>query len=285
LYVHDQQRGEVGVVMPDARYRGRRQRHLDNTDAEPHVGYVRFDLANLASSAADGVPIRDPAETPGYEVVHQFDRAALDFGLPWTLGPITVDDLHLPIFDDFAPILTTKPGLFGDSPPPEALMRAVLQDGTLTSVGESDVRWELSGELRPDGRPTVYDELGSGVRWTRTVNARAMTLRVASFDGGRVTEIPLRPTQAPGDGAAIALKFGNLCKNNPLEWRTYEPVDAVIPDTDFKWLYGLMRLKDTGDRDRFPPRPPRELPHPRPIRSGNMNAVYDCIGALIRVPF
>ncbi|MBW3629546.1 MAG: hypothetical protein KY464_09630, partial [Gemmatimonadetes bacterium] len=44
----------VAVVMPDCRRNGPNppDQHLDGEPAEPHVGYLRFDLANLSTAAA-----------------------------------------------------------------------------------------------------------------------------------------------------------------------------------------------------------------------------------------
>jgi len=279
LYVLHPDLRRVGFVMPEARYQGNKARHLDDTPAEAHAGYVRFDLANLV--AVEGaVPTRDPAETPSYEVVHQVERETVEFQLPPAAERITVD-LALPRFDEFAPVLTTRPALFEAAPPPEVLMRTVMDGGTLTSVAESAVEWELAGDLHPEGRTFVY-RLGGAVRWRRTVNAPGMTLRFVRFGRDRITEFALRPTTAPGDRPAISLKIGNLCTNNPLEWRTLPPVDTVIADTDFKWLYRLLQLRDEHSDVRYPP---RELPHPRPRPTANMNVVYDCFGGMISAEF
>src|SRR3712207_536839 len=95
LYVIDPGRRKVGLLMPDARHRGTDLAHPDQTPAVAHVGYVRFDLANLAS-AASGVPARDPAETPSFEVVHQLDREELELGLLDTAEAIDATNLALP---------------------------------------------------------------------------------------------------------------------------------------------------------------------------------------------
>ena len=280
LYVQDPDRSKVGLLMPDGRYRGKVLDHPDGTRAVPHVGYLRFDLANLASRAAR-VSVRDPSETPAYEVVHQFDRESLDFGLAETREQIDTTNLALPDFDEFAPVKELAPAMFASRPPAELLMRSVLRGGTLTSILDTGVEWEMSGDLHPDGKTHVH-MYGGEVHWRRMIDGPGLTLRLVSLDADRVTEIPLTPTTARGDRPAIALKIANLCATNVLEWPTFEPYGVDGPDVDFKWLYRLLQLRAGEDPIKYPP---SALPHPRPLPRAKMNIFTDCHGGKITQAF
>jgi hypothetical protein len=282
LFVKDPGRKKVGLLIPDARYRGKDRplRHADDTPAVPHAGYLRFDLANVVSPGR--VPTRDPSETPAYEIVHQFAREELRLVVPPTQENVDTTHLALPDFDEFAPVKELVPGLFEPKPAPELLARTVLYGGTLTSVLETGIQWWMSGELHPQRKAHVH-VYGGEVHWRRIVsNGTGVMLRLASLDGNGATEIQLRPTTADGDTPAISLKIANLCATNALEWGTFEPYGVNAADQDFKWLYKLLRLKKGEDPAKYPP---SALPHPHPVPTGNMGLYQDCFGGMITAAF
>jgi hypothetical protein len=281
LFVKDPRRKKVGVLMPDARYDGKPKKHADNTPAVPHVGYLRFDLANVLPPGQ--LAGRDPSETPAYEIVHQFGREDLQIVLPDTQEPVDAAQLALPDFDEFAPVEELLPGLFQGRPPAELLARTVFYGGTLTSVLETGIQWWMSGELHPEKKAHVH-VYGGEVHWRRiVVGASGVMLHLEGLDGNGPADIDLRPTVATkGDTPAISLKIANLCATNPLEWGTYEPYGVNAADTDFKWLYKLLRLKKGEDPLKYPP---SALPHPHPVPSGNMSLYQDCFGGMITAEF
>jgi len=272
LFVRSRGASTIRIFMPDARATGSMLEHPDRTNAIPHAGYLRFDLANVASDVA-GIPIANPADTPQFEVVHLFDREELRLGI-YDDGE-SVDDarLSLPAFSEFAPQLKLLDNLNGPMPAAELLMRTALYGGTLTSIIDA-IQWEIP-DLDPAGH-THRHWFGGQIRWTRMIQGYGLTLRLVKFDRSGVVEIPLRPTTASGDRPAILLKLANLCATDPLEWDSFGATHPVVPDLDFKWLYHLMQ----PGQECNVPYPPKDLPHPTPVRGPRENATQDCFGGI-----
>lgn len=270
LFVLSKDRMRVGVVMPDAREKPNitTMRHVDGTTAVPHAGYLRFDLGDLNPSIPTGTTASDG---PRYEVVHRFNREALDLGLGHDQSKVGIDELVFPDFKAIDTQLTILPGLFGDAPPAELLMRTVLTGGTFTSHSGGS-NWTF---------PTIGTEAGSPYQgqfanyavWTRTIHHDSLTLTITPFKSGKATPLQLRPK----DGV-LQLKIANLCAENPLEWRELK-IRAVggDEDLDFKWLYRLMK-----NPEMVPPGLNAELPVPVLDRtSGVASEERDCTGGLI----
>jgi hypothetical protein len=273
LYVVDSANERVGIAMPDARGRTSGSTiHADGTTGRRHVGYVRFDLADLDHDFPDlGRP------TPHYEGVHLFDREELQFVIDGSAGAI-VPDLSLPAAESIAPdpadptrsAMITIPGLFDTVPPPPVLMHTRLSGGTI--IGEPEEVWRISNLWNP-GQPAYEGEFASFVTWRRTVDS--VTLRVRRFqDAAHYLDIPL----VPKSGSLVRVKVANFCSTNPMEWRDLGLRDVDSDDEDFKWLYRLLTPRDGSTwtvklmNHRFP------IPLFYPSGLG----VQDCLGMQIQ---
>jgi hypothetical protein len=274
LYVVHPDGKQVGVLMPDARKTVKRL-HDDGELGEAHVGWVRFDVANLAVAGlevpAGTLPTRNSGNPP-YGLVHKFDRQSLDFGLGDSREPIAAD-LNVPDFDQFATALTRKPNLFGDNPSPDLLMRTVITGGRIEGQPSGSIR-ELSSVLSPASPNASYKRAFAGFTvWTRTVDAAGLTVTIQSFDGKIKTSIPLRPAKINGKDV-IAMKVANLCAHNPMEWDEFETREPARHDVDFKWLYRLMQPKSGAYRDILLG---SEFPFPRATSTEPLG-LEDCMG-------
>ena len=275
LFVTDGDRPKVAVLMPDARLKeGATLKALDNSDAKAHVGYLRFDLANLDSGAVGASLPASKDVTPSFEVVHLLDREEIQFGLDGEAS--TLDNkLRIPDFTRFADALELNPAHLQASPPAPLLARTFLRGGAVTSTMVEARKYEIA-PLDP-ANAAFSEEYGSQTWWTRTVVGHALTLRLAKFDGSGVVEIPLRPTLDENGALAITIKLANLCAKNPLEWGSLEPSTIAAPDIDFKWLYTLLQKK-TGATIVFPP---ADLPHPDPKWNAGEGILQDCFSGTI----
>ena len=273
LFVRRRGSSVMRILMPDGRATGGALQHPDQSPAIPHAGYMRFDLANTNSNAAN-TSISGAKDTPQFEVVHLFDREELRFGIDDDGDLVDDRELSVPTFSEFAPQLKLLDDLGGPNPARELLMRTELYGGTLTCIRDA-IQWDIP-DLDPAGK-TRRHWFGGQVRWTRMIQGRDLTLRILKFDGSGVAEIRLRPTTASGDKPAILIKLANLCAADPLEWGNLGVTHPVAPDVDFKWLYHLMQPRP----DCKVPYPPRDLPHPLPVRGKLENATQDCFPGII----
>ena len=134
LFVTDGDRPKVAVLMPDARLKeGATLKALDNSDAKAHVGYLRFDLANLDSGAVGASLPASKDVTPSFEVVHLLDREEIQFGLDGEAS--TLDNkLQIPDFTRFADALELNPAHLQASPPAPLLARHDRHDGEQRAV-------------------------------------------------------------------------------------------------------------------------------------------------------
>ena len=274
LYVVHPDGKQVGILMPDARKTVKRL-HDDGELGEPHVGYVRFDLANLAAGSLDvpagDLPTRNSGN-PSYGVIHKFNRQALDFGLGSSLEPITAN-LNVPDFDEFATTLARKPDLFGPNPAPDLLMRTIITGGQIEGLPSGNIR-EMSSVLSPANKAESYKRSFAGYTvWTRTVDADNLTVTIASFDGRDNTTFPLKPARIKGKDV-IAMKVANLCAHNPMEWDEFETREPARHDVDFKWLYRLMQPKSGSYKDLLLG---SEFPYPRATPTETLG-LEDCMG-------
>lgn len=265
----------VAVVMPDCRRNGPtpHAKHLDKHHAEPHAGYVRFDLANLRT-AATGVKPGNSVNGPLYEGIHRFGRQEVDFGLGDT-GQIVTTNLVLPDFGEFAPDLKPHTDLFDEKPQSPILMRTVLTSGKLEGRGRKN--WKIPPLFNPKGNDHTGFFAGE-ITWVREVdnlNELGLTIRPFDNDNTEKVEIPLRPIRV-GSKDVIRLNIANLCCN-PMEWEELASPAGDGPDKDFKWFYRLLDPQSStydqllaGDK---------ELPHPKVDLTTVPLGREHCIGA------
>lgn len=272
LFIVSEDRKRVGVAMPDAREKPNiaTMRHVDSTVAVPHVGYLRFDLRDLQPGIA-GIPSGSGTNGPSYEVVHRFSGEALDLGLGRDQSEVDVKELLFPNFKSIDRRLSTLPGLFGDAPPEQLLMRTILTGGAFTSHSGGS-NWTFPTIDAQAGGP-YQGQFANYVVWTRTINGDSLTLTVAPFKKGEPTTLHLKPK-----GGLLQLKMANLCSENPLEWRELKlRTVSVDEDLDFKWLYRLMK-----NPEAVAPGLNDELPVPVLDRtSGVASRDTDCTGGTI----
>lgn len=270
---------QVGVLIPDCRLpsSGPPPKHLDSSPAEPHVGYVRLDMAHINRAIPSGA---QPDE-PRYELVHRFTRQVLTFeGL--SPEPMNLAGLKYPDFDQFARtpnFLDPKDGLFAappDQPPAELLMRTILRGGDFVPDPDPTSFWEFTTVLRPGGPPYV-GEFASSVTWKRQVGGTTLTLKVTNF-GMTLPEAQF--TLGPfAENETVALVVRNLCSVNPLDWGALPIRRVTAIDEDFKWLYRLLRTRGATTVDL--PMNAR-LPAPVLVRtSGTETGEEACMGGKI----
>jgi hypothetical protein len=265
---------QVGVVMPDARQNGRPVKPFDFEASGKylvhHVGYLRYDLADT------GVPVSTVgrARTPSYEVVHRFDSDDLDFGFGFD-ELMEPPELDLPALSEFAPTLSTKPGLFGVDPPRELLMRTILRGGRLTTRSNGGL-WQFNQSLQKNGKVYLGQFAGVAV-WRRLVFDDELVLRVRDWKGADKDIIRLRPH---GKDRIVRLKIANLCSENPLEWpELYLRMFSGDADEDFKWFYRLWEDAQNSNLEEL--LGSRPLPVPLPIQAhGNL---ANCTGSKLVV--
>ncbi|HLL48252.1 MAG TPA: hypothetical protein VK399_16240, partial [Longimicrobiaceae bacterium] len=182
LYLIHPDTERVAVVMPDCR-RNKVDvlEHLDKDPAaEPHAGYLRFDLACLGG-VLPGVTPGGGTGAPPYEGIHRFDMQEVDFGLG-AAGSIDTDDKHfvLPDFRRFAPDLEPRPDLFAANPGTPPLMRMVLRGGKMRGLGRRN--WKVSKFPESSGDEHVGFFAGHVV-WTRPVEGTdELPLTIRGFD-------------------------------------------------------------------------------------------------------
>ena len=284
------------VVMPDTRFKRDAagtelpMTHLDGTEAVPHVGYLRFNLANLVPNVSP----TNVTAAPPYEVVHRFDREELVFEIGADGDDITKhEQILLPNFDKFAPDLVPIPHVFDTDgpPPPELLMRTVLTGGNIGSVAEGE-EWILDGNVLPNGRK-VRGHFDGDILWRRRVRGDRLTLTIKPFDTTVApVSITLRPISIGGPVPIIPLKIANLCSTNPMEWDELELRRVREDDVDFKWFYRLLQRKSGNRRMAFQPAKPSGpnarpiIPHPRPVRisEAREGILTDCFPGRIGLP-
>lgn len=277
LYILDPNGERVGVVMVDARERTHIENpvHEDGEDAEPHVGYLSCDLADLGLA----VPAGEDGGTPRYEFVHRFDREVVDFGNAFPAAPIDHGELNFPAFDRFAPNLEPLPGLFGAQPPELLLMRTVLTGGKLSSNQEKPL-WRFSKVFNPEGED-YSGRFASFATWRRQVEGDALKLRITTFTGETRADLTLRPANG---GDTVKLKMSNLCAQNPLEWADLPIRQVNGDDVDFRWLYRLLR----PTAESFPvllkkgePGKEEKFPIPELADLGGESGANDCMGGQV----
>lgn len=275
MYLVDPENKHAAVLMPDCR-KGVDPVHADRDKGVHHVGYLRFDLANLSGVA--GVPEGTPLGGPHYEVVHRFNFQQLEFpDLPDE--PVTIASLGFPQFEEFTQDLELKPGMFSTLPPKVLLMRTILKGGEVDSGRQKN--WRLPPALKPGS--DYRDHFASKATWVCPVPGDTVTIRIAGFDGADPVEFVLKPVEGE---EVVHLKIANLCAVNPLEWQELEleelkaakdGKDKETRDRDFKWLYRLLDSTSAPLPARLGEKPDLPVPVLEPDQGAG---VQGCMGAV-----
>lgn len=276
LYVHDASTERVAVLMPDGRRLPPKDAHPDGTFGVPHAGYFRFSLANFPALPDGATPLPQGDDNrPPYEVVHLFNRQVLGFEVTGAADPITFAPM-VPLLEAFAPnpgtgggpLLEVDNTLFDAAPPATLLARTILEGGAVTGENVKE-NWFFPSILNP-GMQAYQTTFANVVRWTRTVDSVAVTVR--GFEpSSPVTRIPLAPAAG---SSLVRIKVANLCATNPLEWDELGIRAADHDDVDFKWLYRLLKPRsgtwaDVLKGNRLP------IPH---LPADHAEGVEDCLG-------
>ncbi len=280
---------QVAILMPDARRRDDQDpgHHVDGDEAKAHVGYVQFNLANLAdlAGAVPAIPHGVPTphrHPPEYEVVHRFDRQVLDFGDAFQPETMRIA-LNVPDFSDFAPELALRPDLFTSSPSGDVLLtRTVLRGGNLV-VSKPLEPFQFPA---PFGKPDHEGLFASSVKWTRRVETDTLSIGITGF-GDHPQQGPVHAAftlQPAAPGEKVTLKVANLCAENPLDWRELESREANAKDLDFKWLYRLFEPVGTTWEALLAKMPDGKLPVPH-LKKPSVSGVNDCMPATTRMAF
>lgn len=257
LYVIPAQRDTVSVLIPTCAPtpNGRvKTEHEDKTNGARHVPYLLANLANFGQSVPAGLA----GDGPQFGVVRRLNREEIFFAPE---GPdsnrFDPDPLPLPDLSVYNEQISLHDGLLSAIAPnelPELNVRTVLKGGTLaaTTIGGS-------GSPVP-GRNPNWDESeadwAGSIQWTRTVPGDSVTIRIRNWDTGQETPLTLKPVTP---GGRVELKIANLCEDNPLEWREFEP-KFEKRDIDFKWLFRLFAPNAGGSILTALGR--KELPYP-----------------------
>lgn len=259
LYVVDRrQETNVSVLMPtcvptDGRVK---TEHEDKTNGARHVPYLLANLANFGQSVPAGLA----GDGPQFGVVRRLSREEL-FLEPEgpTSNRLDLAPLSLPDLNVYKKDIRLRDGLLSAIVPnasPELNVRTILRGGTLTAITIGG-----SGSSVPAENPR-WDELDAdwagSIRWTRTIRGDSLTVRIHNWDTGQETPLTLRPVTR-GAGPVIDLKIANLCEDNPLEWKEFEPT-FERRDVDFKWLFRLFTPNAGGSILAALGR--KELPYP-----------------------
>jgi hypothetical protein len=267
---------KVTVFLPECRKGKVSSQHEDEDKGRAHVGYLRFDLANLASLSK--LPAGAADEAPMYEGVHRFTRQELTFGLS---DPLKIHaEPRVPEFSRLAPTLKPRAELSDNAlVGKHAVMRTTLTGGTLKGLREGEDDWEFSNLFHKKEEPYA-GTFADKVVWTRTVDDAAdLTLTISNFKGGGSWPLQLVPVSVGGD-LTISLRIANLCSDNPLEWPELGSRQTTREDLDFKWLYRLMlpdgkpNYSELLDGKKFP----------IPVPWGEDRGGQGCVGVTAFVP-
>jgi hypothetical protein len=276
LYVVHPDGNQVAVLMPDGRRRSNPDPfHADETDAVPHVGYLQANAADMGISLPGG----EEGGAPRYELIHRFDRQAVDFDGAFSTASLT-NGLKFPVFDQFAPDVELRPGLFGTEPPAELLMRMVLTGGTFESTQEEPI-WRFTNLLNSEAEEEYGGQFASFAVWKRSVDAEVLNLRILDFEGNVQATLPLAPSTT---GGKVCLKISNLCSDNPLEWVDLPIRKVTGPDNDFRWLYRLLQLPEGGSIETLVSEE-AHFPIPLPVDLGGEVGADDCMGGSLTSSF
>ena len=280
LYVIPPQQGTVSVLIPTCvpTPNGRvKTEHEDKTIGARHVPYLLANLMNFGQSVPAGLV----GDGPQFGVVRRLSREELFFEPEGpTSDQLDPDALPLPDLTVYTDRIKLQDSLLSDIPPneqPELNVRTILKGGTFTAT-------TLGGSGSPvPGRNPNWDESeadwAGSIKWTRTVPGDSLAIRIRNWDTGQETPLTLRPITP---GGRVELKIANLCGDNPLEWREFEP-RFEKRDVDFKWLFRLFVPNAGGSILAALGR--KELPYPllKP-RGARTTGSTGCTGGKVTPP-
>ena len=281
LYVIPPGQQTVDVLIPTCvpTPNGRiKTEHEDKTIGARHVPYLMANLANFDPN----VPAGPVGDGPQFGVVRRLNREELFFDpVPSESKAFDPDALPLPDFTVYKEIGLLD-GLRSNIPPngiPELSVRTVLKGGALTATTLGG-----SGAPVPSGNPH-WDEQeadwAGSIRWTGTVPGDSVTIRIHNWDTRQDTPLTLKPVTRGGN-QVIELKIANLCEDNPLEWKEFEPV-FDRRDVDFKWLFRLFAPNAGGSILAALGR--KELPYPLlKSRGARTTGNTGCTGGKVTPP-
>ena len=267
----------LGVVIPDCTLPSdsKKPNHKDEEPAEPHVGYLRIDMADVDAR----FPRAEEDGNPLYELVHRFTGQVLNFIETHTEergeGGSTEEAEEGEQANDSSDPLKTHPGASeqGDGTEgdgqldrsanpvnitglnvPEFEQFApglALEDNLFNSdakilarmvlegggfTSEDGPDWRFTRELNPQEK-AHEGRFASFLTWTRDYAGTGLTIQITSLAGEPEVTIPLTIEE----GAEIHMTVANLCALNPLDWGEFEKPKTPRVDEDFKWLYQLFK--------------------------------------------
>jgi hypothetical protein len=250
LYLVHSNRTHVAVLLPDCRIdEANDPRHVDGTLGAAHVGYIRFDAANInfppdPSAEFTGLPMAEPNEEgPAYEVIRRLNHETIRFVYEPTeraSEKLEIKRLVLPDLDRFATTLRVRKDLFDRRPPQSLLAKTIIMGGELESQ-RGMARWQMPNTLAPDLKEVQVDSFAGAVVWTTELASANVWLEITKFPGSKAR--PVRIPLIPRDDGVISAKVANLCDKNPLEWPELRLHNVIEEDRDFKWLYRLLEPK------------------------------------------
>jgi len=264
------------VRTPDGRIKSE---HEDKTTGARHVPYLLANLANFGRNVPPGLA----GDGPQFGVVRRLNREELFFD-PEERTSSQADAALLPLPDlgAYKGSISLQDALLRDISPnerPELNVRAILKGGTLAATTGAG-----SGNPVP-GTPPNWDaseaDWAGSIKWTRSIPGKSLTIRIRNWDTGQETPLTLTPITR-GGGPLIELKIANLCEENALEWKEFEP-KFEKHDVDFKWLYRLFAPNVGGSI--LAALGKKELPYPllKP-RGARTTGNTGCTGGKIGLP-
>lgn len=234
LFAIDKKAKAVGVLMPDFGFKDGQsmQRPGESKPREAHRAYMRMDaaslgLATIGGEGKDGAP---------YQVVRLLHGKKI--GLHTGLAGLPKDKPVVPSLDgvDKKTAVTLDPQWF--SPSPNGLLGRVVLRGGEFDQQRSGVQWTFPNTLKKlfKNETESYQNI---VTWRATVAGAGVAISLASFDGSNAESFVLRPVLQPDGRMAVVIRFGNLCRLNPLAWSGFE-IDTVKEDHDFRWFFDVV---------------------------------------------
>lgn len=224
----------VRVYLPDCRRGAVNSVHSDAQKGEPHVGYLRANLANIVGAAVNAGHVGNSLDGPRFEVVYQFNRQQLEFVIDDdNPGQINYEPLGVPNFQTILGAFNPLPGLDSNDPPKPLLFRTTLRGGTIRGR-RGNGNWRIPNSV---GNANYGGQFSEVITWKCDVED-SLVLKLTNFDGATNPQLINLTAE---EGETVYLKIANLCSLNPLEWSALTIHVERQQDRDFKWLYRLLQ--------------------------------------------